>query len=139
MMNIFRWSMVLPGAIVSAFLVLFPLHIALYQTLTGSGFIEPYPQSPERILSPFVAAIGFVWGGARIAPYRKSAAAIALFGGWLLLAGASLTLGILGTRFGNTQYSIQWGGLPFAGTIFGAAVGLYLAHRDAIALRPKPV
>jgi hypothetical protein len=88
-------------------------------------------------LTPIVAAFALVWGGSRIAPYRKIEAAIALFGGWMLLAGVSLTLGLMGVSFGTTHYSVQLGGSPFAGSIIGAALGLYFAHRQTIAPPPN--
>jgi hypothetical protein len=56
--NFLRWLAVLPGAMIAMFLSMFPLHLVLYQTLTGSGLIEPYPEMPERLLGPLAAAIG---------------------------------------------------------------------------------
>lgn len=87
-MRIVRWLLVLPGAVVCAVLALFPLHFVLYQTLTGSGIVEPYPEAPERLLGPLVSALAFVWGGARIAPHHKIETAVVLFGALLLLIGA---------------------------------------------------
>ena len=70
MLNMLRWLVVLPGAIVGVVVALFPLHFVLYQTLTGSGIVEPYPQLPERLLGPLVSALAFVWAGS----WRRSQA-----------------------------------------------------------------
>ena len=111
-------------------LSMFPLHLMLYQTLTGSGLIEPYPELPERLLGPLVATLAFVWAGSRIAPSRKIETAIALFGVMLLCSGASFALGLSGAHFGNVSYSLQFCGLPAVAGIAGAFIGLYLVHRE---------
>jgi hypothetical protein len=111
-------------------LALFPLHFVLYQTITGSGIVEPYPEMPERLLGPLVSALAFVWGGSRIAPFRKVETAVVLFGALLLLIGASFALGFTGAHIGSLQYSLQLGGLPPVGAIVGAFVGLYLVGRE---------
>lgn len=133
MPNIIRWFAVLPGSIVAMVLSHFPLHFVLYQTLTGSGIVEPYPESPERLLGPFVGALAFVWAGSRIAPNHKIETAVVLFGALLLLVGAALALGLTGARIGNAQLSVQLGGLPPAGAIIGAFIGLYLVRREQLA------
>jgi len=130
MQNILRWLAVLPGAVVGALIALFPLHFVLYQTLTGSGIVEPYPQSPERLLGPFVSALVFVWAGSRIAPSRKVETAAVLLGILLLLIGAFFALGLTGAHIGDVQYSLPLGGLPPAGAVVGAFAGLYLARRQ---------
>ena len=84
-MHWLRWIAVLPGALLGGILMVFPLHWILYNTL--SNFIEPYPELPERILTPFVVALGFVALGARIAPERKMEVAVVLFGLWMVLLG----------------------------------------------------
>jgi hypothetical protein len=133
MPNIIRWLAVLPGAVVCAVLSVFLLHLVLYQTLTGSGIVEPYPEAPERLLGPLVLALAFVWGGARIAPFRKVETAVVLFGALLLLIGASVALGLTGGRIGNAQYYLRLGGFPLAGSVVGAFIGLYLAYRETSA------
>lgn len=130
MLNIIRWLAVLPGAVICMFLALFPLHFVLYQTLTGSGIVEPYPEAPERLLGPLVSTLAFVWGGSRIAPFRKVETAVVLFGASLLLIGASFALGLTGAHIGSVQYSLQLGGLPPAGAVVGAFIGLYLVRRE---------
>lgn len=130
MPNIMRWLAVLPSAVLCALLSLFPLHWVLYGTLTSSGIVEPYPETPERLLGPLVSAQAFVWGGSRIAPFRKVETAVVLFGVLLLLIGASFALGLTGAHIGNVQYSLQLGGLPPAGAVVGSFIGLYLVHRE---------
>jgi hypothetical protein len=125
-----RWIAVLPGSFLAMLLSSFPLHLVLYQTLTGSGIVEPYPEAPERILSPLAATLAFIWAGSRIAPSRKMETAIALFGLVLLMVGVALTLAVVGFRDGNTGFGLRFGGLPNAAGIAGAFIGLYIAYRE---------
>ena len=128
--KIARWFAVLPGAILAMLISSFLLHLVLYQTLSGSGIVEPYPETPERVLSPLAATLAFVWAGSRIAPGRKVQTAIGLFGLSLLGSGGALALGIVGFRAGNTGFYLRLGGLPIAAGIVGAFFGLYIAYRE---------
>lgn len=130
MLNIIRWLAVLPGAILGGVLSTVPLHFVLYQTLTGSGLVEPYPDSPERLLGPFILALIFVWAGSRIAPSRKVETAIFLLGALLLIFGASFALSVTGARVGSSQLYLQFGGAALALGIVGAFTGVYLVHRE---------
>jgi hypothetical protein len=134
MLNILRWIAILPGSIICATLSAFPLHLVLYQTLTASGIIEPYPEGPEHLLGPFAAALAFVWAGSRIAPSRKVETAVVLFGTWLWLAGAALALGLVEAHIGNLQFHLRSSALAPAGAIIGASVGLYLTRREKAGL-----
>jgi hypothetical protein len=138
MLNIVRWLAVLPGAVICAVLSAFPLHFVLYQTLTGSGIVEPYPATPERFLGPLVAALAFVWGGSRIAPFRKIETAVVLFSAWLLLVGGAFVLGLTGAHVGGAQFSLRLGGLPLVSAIVGAFIGLYLVRRENLASAKLP-
>lgn len=129
MLNIARWIGVFPGALTGAVLSLVPLHLILYQTLTGSGIAEPYPETPERLLSPFVAAIAFVWMGTYIAPNRKAATAVVTFGVWLLFTVTFLALVLADVHVGKIQFYLEGGILRPIGSIVGAFVGLFLVRR----------
>lgn len=133
MLNIIRWIAVLPGAVICALLSTFPLHWVLYGTLTASGVVEPYPELPERLLTPFAVGLAFVWAGSRIAPSRRVESAAVLFGAWLLLVGAGLALSLTGARIGDSQIHLQWGGLGLAGGMVGAFLGFYLIRREELA------
>ncbi len=128
-----RWLAVIPVALVAAILSAFPLHLILYQTLTGSGFIEPYPETPERVLLPLVAAMAFMWSGARVAPSHKTETAVVLFGVWLLLAGASIALIWSGANLGGIQLKSHGGGLASVMALVGAFAGLYIVRRSKTA------
>jgi|CXWL01.1.fsa_nt_gi uncharacterized membrane protein YfcA len=125
-----QWLAVVPGSIIAMILSTLPLHLVLYQTLTGSGLVEPYPELPERLLGPMAASLAFVWTGARIAPSRKTETAVAMFGVVLFLVGGSFALGLSGAHIGNVTYSLRLGGLPSAGGIVGAFIGLWLVRRE---------
>ncbi len=118
-----RWIAVLPAAILGAVLLIFPLHWVLYLSLRH--VIEPYPELPERILTPVVVAAGFVWLGTKVAPSHKIMTAWIL-GGLLtigLVAGVVFVLNI--GRIGNASVSL--GMMP--ASFLGVAIGVILARR----------
>lgn len=131
-----RWFAVLPGALVGGVLMTFPLHWILYNTLTQ--FIEPYPTLPERILTPFVIALGFVAFGARIAPARKTEVALILFGLWMVLLGGAAAFILLVGHIGNRQFFFHGGGVASAGAFAGGVVGFLIARKEAARARPQP-
>jgi hypothetical protein len=132
-----RWIAVLPGSFLAMLLSSFPLHLVLYQTLTGSGIVEPYPEAPERILSPLAATLAFIWAGSRIAPSRKMETALGLFGLSLLGSGGALALAVVGFRDANIGFYLRLGGLPIAAGIAGAFIGLYIAYRENAVVKNK--
>lgn len=132
-----RWIAVLPGSFLAMLLSSFPLHLVLYQTLTGSGIVEPYPEAPERILSPLAATLAFIWAGSRIAPSRKMETALGLFGLSLLGSGGALALAVVGFRDDNIGFYLRLGGLPIAAGIAGAFIGLYIAYRENALVKNK--
>jgi hypothetical protein len=120
----------LPGALLASILSTFPLHFALYYTLTE--FIDPYPELPERILTPGVLAGTFVWAGAKIAPARKIETAIVLFGLWMLLTGGVLALELFHVEIGHRQiHSNYVPGLGPAVAFIGAVVGFLIVRNEA--------
>lgn len=125
-----RWIAVLPASILGAVLSSVPLHFILYQTLTGSGLIEPYPELPERLLTPLAASLAFIWAGSRIAPSHKVETAVALFGALLLLLGGFIALGIVRAHTANVEFFLLLGGLPAVGGVAGAIIGLFVVWRE---------
>ena len=124
-----RWLAVLPGGLLGGLLLLFPLRLALVNTLRG--WVDPYPEMPERLLTPFVIAAGFIWLGARIAPDRKAETAVALFGLWLFVAGATVALSLSNANVGGRSFYMHGGGIaPILGVV-GSVVGLLAARREA--------
>lgn len=118
-----RWLAVLPAAVIAFPLALFPLRWVLYQTLTGSGIVEPYPEAPERLLTPLVGGIAFVWGGAWVAPVRKVLVAKVLCAIWVLFVVAILAMVIVGVE--GVQYEVNFLG---AGILLGLAAGFVGVH-----------
>jgi len=129
MLNWSRWLTVLPSAILAAFLTSFPLHFILYQTLTGSGLVEPYPEFPERVLFPFTAGVAFVWVGAKFAPSSRGRVAKVLLSLWTLLILGAFLLVQYGGGFEGVQLSHQYGAAGPVMAILGGVLGAFIVHR----------
>lgn len=122
--KILRWLAVLPGALLAGIAITFVLHFILYLTLTK--LVTPYPEFPERALTPFVVATAFIWTGCEIAPNHKLKVGITLFAMWMFLAGGFIMVTLTGGKwFGKSLYLDANGIAPIMG-IIGAFVGLYL-------------
>ena len=125
--KIFRWIAVLPGSIIAGIAMTFVLHFILYFTLTK--FVTPYPEFPERALTPFAIAATFIWAGCEIAPNNKLKVGIILFAIWIFLAGGFIMVTLTGGKwFGKSLYLDANGVAPIMG-IVGAFVGLYLVTK----------
>ena len=124
-----RWLAVIPGALIASILSTFPLHFALYYMLTE--FIDPYPELPERILTPGVIAGAFVWAGAKIAPARKIETAIVLFGLWTLLIGGFLAIALFKVKIGSRYIGLDYGGFGIAAAFIGGVVGFLIVRNEA--------
>lgn len=123
-----RWLAVLPGAFAGGLLSTIPLHLVLYSTLTN--LVEPYPETPERILTPLVIAAVFVWLGARIAPTHRVKTSIVLCGLWLLLIGGFVFLASSGATWMGRSLYLQGGGVAAIMGAVGAILGLYLVRKQ---------
>lgn len=129
MKTFLRWLAVLPGAILAAVLVGFPLHFVLYWTLTNPDsviYFETYPELPERILFPLAATIAFQWAGVNIAPSHKGKTAIILFAVLLVFWIAAVWLVLSGARLGDMHFVAQGGGLAPVFAFIGLFAGLYI-------------
>lgn len=123
-----RWLAVIPGAVLASILSMFPLHFALYYMLTQ--FVEPYPELPERLLTPGVIAGTFVWVGAKIAPARKLETAVVLFGLWMLWLGATLAIVLFHVKIAGLQFASNYGGLGPLAAFIGAVVGFLIVKNE---------
>ncbi|MCD6250584.1 MAG: hypothetical protein J7J98_09670 [candidate division Zixibacteria bacterium] len=125
-----RWIAVLPAALLATILSAFPLHFVLYQTLTGSGIVDPYPETPERVLLPLVASMAFIWVGANVAPSHKLKVATSLLVPWLLLLVSAVVMALNSSNLWGMQFSSEEIGLPTVLSIFGAIAGLYIVRKQ---------
>lgn len=124
-----RWLAVLPGAILAGILALFPLHWALYLTLIS--FVRPYPDLPERVLTPLVIGAVFIWAGSRIAPQYRVETAVGLFGLWMALLVAVVYLSLSdGTFMGRRPY-FQGSRIVPVAALVGGFVGLYIVRKKS--------
>ena len=123
-----RWLAVLPGALAAGVLTTIPLHWMLYSTLRN--FVEPYPQLPERLLTPFAIAVVFVWAGSRIAPEYKTETAVVLFGLWMVLLGGFVFLTLSGGTWMGRELNFQGGAVAPVMAFVGAFTGLYVVRRE---------
>lgn len=127
-----RWIGVLPISIVAGILVTFPLHWILYQTLSGgeSPFITPYPELPERVLSPFFVSIIVVWVGSKVAPTNKFMTAITLSVIWIIFTGVIFAMAYFGVQVGKVQYSLVAAPFPIIMGVLGSIIGVYIVRTD---------
>lgn len=116
------WIAFLPGAILAGILILFPVHWILYQTLTN--FIEPYPETPEKIIGPLATAWAMVKAAAFIAPSNKKIVAIVIAVLWVFIAGGGFAISYFELEFGDRKFDLLAGGLPIIGGVIGAIIGL---------------
>ena len=123
-----RWIAILPGAILASILSTFVLHLSLYYALRE--IITPYPETPERVLTPLVMAAVFIWTGNQIAPKYKNTTAIILFGLWLFILGGFVFLAMTNSNWLNNRLSFQIGGLPTIMSLVGAFLGLYKSRQE---------
>ena len=126
-----RWLAVLPASALAGFLATIPLHFILYQTLTGSGIVEPYPELPERLLTPFAVCLGFIWSGSKIAPVYKFETAVALFGMAMIALGGFVFLALFGERWMGSRIFLRGYGLGPLLAVAGAVTALCLARRES--------
>lgn len=127
--HLLRWVAVLPGALLAGLIAAFPLHWMLYSTLTN--FVDPYPELPERILTPLAFGLAFVWGGSRIAPKNRMKTALVLFGIWMVPLGGFVFLALSGGTWMGQTLNLQGGGLAALMSGLGGGVGLYIARRQS--------
>lgn len=124
-----RWVAVLPASVLAFILSLFVLRFVLYQTLTGSGLVEPYPEFPERTLTPLVGWAAFIWSGAWAAPKHKFVTALVLFSIWLLTLVFILAV-IRGVVMGDHEFYFRDGGVGILMSIIGAFGGLFIVDKQ---------
>jgi len=133
--NILRWIAILPGSLAAGILSTFLLHFVLYMTLTK--FATPYPEFPERVLTPFFVPLAFISTGSAIAPKHKLKVGAILFSIWIFLAGGLILTTLTGGNwFGKTLYLNASGVAPISG-IIGAFTGLYLVWNKNKGVSPK--
>ena len=128
---ILRWILVFPAALLGLILSPFVLHWVLYSILTGSGLIEPYPGTPERVLTPMAAALGFVLSGAHTAPTRKFGTSLVLAGAFTLLTASAALLAVAEVNIGGKTLYLQNGGVRAVLAILGALAGAWLVRLQA--------
>jgi len=123
-----RWLAVLPGALLAGILASFLLHWILYLALRNEIiFIDPYPELPERLLSPFVMAAVFIWVGSRIAPEHKFKTSVVLFGLCLFLLGGFIFFALTGANLMGYQLYFQDGAIRLIMAFAGTLTGLFLS------------
>jgi hypothetical protein len=123
-----RYVAVLPGALLASILSTFVLHLSLYYSLRE--IIAPYPETPERVLTPLVMATVFIWTGSQIAPKYKNTTTIILFGLWLFILGGVVFLTMTNSTWLDQKLSFQVGGLPTIMSVVGALFGLFKARQE---------
>jgi hypothetical protein len=119
------WVLLIPALVLIGVLVHFPLHIILYQTLTRSGFITPFPKSVEIIIAPMVSAMIIVYCAYLIAPEHKIKVCLLITVLWSVFAGIVFALGYFNIESNGIYFNLQYGGMPIILGIVGTLIGLY--------------
>jgi len=130
-----RWIGILPISLLAGILSTFPLHWILRDVLSNSydPIITPYPELPERILTPFVMALTFVLTSFWIAPEHKFKTSV-LFAITFILGDISAFFLIRhGIILSHTQVTFPAGIVPILFGISGAIVGIiYVRKKETI-------
>lgn len=120
--HLFRWIVVIPGGLIAGILATFPLHWIIYlKSKLGYDSFLDLPTDIwadiERILSPFVISLVFVWVGSVIAPKHRRITAVAL----AIIYVLAMILALIITN--NAPSFSSLGGV--LGVLLGACVGLF--------------
>ena len=126
--NIIRWILVPPMSIATAIVMLFPLHWILIYTF--NNFITPYPELPERLLTPFVFSLTFILTGSLIAPKYKFYTTVFLFSISMILSSILIWVLLNNLMWFGSNLELQYGGVPFYLSIVGSFIGLYVVSKE---------
>jgi hypothetical protein len=123
--TVLRWLAVLPGAVLAAILVSFPVHWAVLATFTsqdsiiqtsGQGLVDI-----ERLAQAFFGPLAGVWASGRIAPARRfeTAVVVGVLVGAVVALAPSLSGGSVFVSAPNVVLNL-----------LGIAAGAYLVRRE---------
>lgn len=127
---IINWVLLVPIAIISSFLIRFPLHWILYYLLCGQGIIqfEKYPEAPEFILAPFVSGYVFVYAIGVVAPKRNLQLSLFFSFVWLFFAVIAIIYGLYRVNVYNNSFNEEF---PYAGIpVLLGVIGAFLAYLE---------
>jgi hypothetical protein len=114
-------------SIVTAIVILFPLHWILIYTFYN--FITPYPELPERLLTPFIFSLTFILTGSLIAPKYKFYTTVFLFSISMILSSILIWVLLNNLMWFGSNLEMQYGGVPFYLSIVGSFIGLYVVSK----------
>ena len=123
-----RWIAVLPGALIAALLITFPLHWMLYIGFAHDGTLFGFIELPdganifiERTISPLFVALTTIVAGYKIAPQYKFKVSI-------LLSMLYATLMVGSIVFMPHQFHLELRGVL---AFVGLAIGLYWTWKQS--------
>ena len=129
-MKIIRWILVLPGAIIAAVLIAFPIHWVVMFTLGGWGrdpIIEIGDTSTLRAIELFLQGLlgplAFVCAAAFIAPVYRLVVSIAA--GLTVVIGAAV-LAMWMNSLNDPVLSVRYGVVTLIANVAGAAGAILL-------------
>lgn len=136
-MRIIRWIAILPGAILAAVVVAFPIHLVVMFTLGGWGdapIIEIKDDSTLRAIELFLQAIfgpfAFVCAAAFTAPVQRVAVSI-VAGFTVVIGAAGLAMWI--NSLNQPELSVSYGVLTLIANVAGAMGAILLVKHRTIA------
>lgn len=120
--SIVRWIAILPCSVIAGIISVFLIHIVLFSTL--NSFISPYPELPERVLTPFAFTLAFIWTGYQIAPYYKFNVSLILFTISILISGGVIISSLTGGKLFGKSINLDLSGLPAIMGVIGALTAI---------------
>lgn len=133
-MKALRWVLAIPGGILAAALVMFPIHWVVMMTFGGRG-MDPVIEirDPETLrtievwIQTVLGPLAFVYCAARIAPSHRKIASI-VFAVFMILAGTALAVWLnahartLRVEFGVVRFLLQ---------VVGVVGAIYLIRNES--------
>lgn len=128
-----RWFAVLPGGVLAALAIMFPVHwFLVFIFAVAPAFLVDLLgiENTERLIIAFSTPFVFVRAGAAIAPFRKMETAIGLAVIAAIGFGATYTLAFTSPTFAG-WYTLYYGATP-ALNLAGLAAGLYQTRNSYV-------
>lgn len=129
--KLIRWIILLPSAFIMSVVVTpVVLHLVLYSSLTGSGFITPYPELPEILLSPSFIALVFIATVYWVSPSHKMITTAIATSIYVIAILTVMGLAYFEVRIADFQYTLPYKGMSSILAIIASISAFCLLRLD---------